>query len=278
MIDGSTRILAHIGDPTEVFKAPLIYNPYFESIGLNAAVVPMGVRAADRETALPAIFRFTNVHGALITMPHKVGVVPLLDEASTAVRVAGAANAVRVEADGRLVGDLFDGEGFLRGVLRRGRRVAGASALIVGAGGVGSAIAASLAGAGAGRLALFDVNEAAAEALAGRLACHHPGLAVTVGSIDPAGHDIVVNATPLGMADGDPLPLDIARLSPDAFVGEVVMRRETTPLLAAARARGCAVQVGLDMLFEQLPAYLGFFGFPVATPERLRELARLPDP
>ena len=97
-----------------------------------------------------------------------------------------------------------------------------------------------------------------------------------IGSNDPAGLDIVVNATPLGMRKDDPLPLDVSRLSPSTFVGEVVMKEEITPLLAAARARGCAFQVGTDMLFEQIPAYLEFFGFPATTADYLRSIARLP--
>ncbi len=100
-------------------------------------------------------------------------------------------------------------------------------------------------------------------------------MAVTTGSNDPAGFDIVVNATPLGMNAGDPLPLDVARLDPAAFVGEVVMKQEMTAFLDAARARGCRYQVGTDMLFEQIPAYLEYFGFPTTTPEVLRQHARI---
>ena len=85
----------------------------------------------------------------------------------------------------------------------------------------------------------------------------------------------MVNATPMGMNEGAPLPMDVSRLAPATFVGEVVMKTEMTAFLAAAKARGCAVQVGSDMLFEQIPAYLEFFGFPSTTPEHLRSVARL---
>ena len=168
---------------------------------------------------------------------------------------------------------MFDGEGFVRGVLRKGRAVEGASALVVGSGGVGSAIAASLAKAGVARLAVFDAGAAAMESLAGRLRTAYPALAVETGSNDPAGFDIVVNATPLGMKPGDPMPVEIERIAPSTFVGEVVMKEEITPFLAAVRARGCAFQVGSDMLFEQIPAYLEFFGLPTTTPEELRALS-----
>jgi len=274
MLSGRTRLIAHIGHPTESFRAPLVYNPWFERAGADVLVVPMGVKAGDLAAIFRPLFRLSNILGALITMPHKVEVVGLLDEVSTAVKVAGSCNAVRLEPDGRVVGDMFDGEGFVRGVRRRGRTLAGARALVVGAGGVGSAIAASLAGAGVATLAIADLRRAVVDDLAARLATHHPALDIRTGSTDPAGYDIVVNATPLGMNPGDPLPLDVARLAPTTLVGEVVMKQEMTPFLTAAAARGCEVQLGSDMLFEMIPAYLEFFGLPVASADELRAVAR----
>jgi shikimate dehydrogenase len=170
---------------------------------------------------------------------------------------------------------MFDGEGFVRGLRRKGCRLQGARALVVGAGGVGSAIAATRAAAGGAMQSLPDSRPEAAQGLAERLAAHCPGVELRTGRNDPQGHDIVVNATPLGMNEGDPMPIDVARISADAFVGEVVMKAEMTPFLQAVRERGCRFQVGSDMLFEQIPAYLEFFGLPSTTPERLRELARL---
>jgi len=275
MISGTTKIIVHLGVPTESFRAPMIYNPYFEDRGIDAVVVPMGCEAEDYPAFLRLVFRLRNIAGALITMPHKVTTVGLLDEASTTVEVCGACNAVRRDDEGRLIGDMFDGEGFVRGVLRKGRDIEGASAIIVGSGGVGSAIAASLAKAGAKRLTLFDTRADAAERLAGSLTRHYPQIAISTGSHDPAGFDIVVNATPIGMNADDPLPMDVDRIDPSALVGEVVMKREETAFLAAARARGCAIQVGTDMLFEQIPAYLEFFGLPSTTPDELRRLARI---
>ena len=276
MITGTTKLIAHLGYPTESFKAPLIYNPYFEKSGIDAVVVPMGCKPEDYPSFLKLIFRLSNIHGALITMPHKITTIGLLDGVSTNAKVAGSCNAVRLQPDGKLIGDMFDGEGFVRGLLRKGQWVAGAQVLIVGAGGVGSAIAASLAGAGARRIALYDDNPATSAGLGNRLKTHYPMTEVSMGSTDPAGFDIVVNATPLGMRKDDPLPLDVSRLSPTTFVGEVVMKEEITPFLAAARERGCAFQVGTDMLFEQIPAYLEFFGFPTTSAEDLRSIAQLP--
>ena len=275
MINGNTELIAHIGYPTHAFKAPMIYNPYFDHIGVNVRVMPMGCQSADYPAFLRAVFTLTNIRGALITMPHKVTTLGLLDRVTPTVEVAGSCNAVRRGADGLLEGDMFDGEGFVRGVLRKGLRLDGARALVVGTGGVGSAIAASLAASGIGAISLYDMHTASCEGLAGRLKQHYPALDVRTGSNDPAGHDLVVNATPMGMNEGDALPMDISRLAPTTFVGEVVMRTEMTAFLTAAQARGCPVQVGSDMLFEQIPAYLEFFGFPTTTAEVLRSLAAL---
>jgi len=140
---------------------------------------------------------------------------------------------------------------------------------------VGCAIAASLAAAGVAALALYDPHEASQSGLAQRLQAHYPALAVSVGSNDPAGFDVVVNATPMGMNPGDPMPMDVARLDSRTFVGEVVMKSEMTAFLEAARAKGCRFQIGSDMLFEQIPAYLEFFGLPSTTPEVLRAHAQL---
>ncbi len=275
MIRGSTALIAHIGFPTFTFKSPMIYNPYFEQSGIDAVVVPMACRSEHFANFLRAVFALDNTRGALITMPHKVATVSLLDEASPSVLIAGACNAVKRNDAGQLVGDMFDGEGFVRGMRRKDCRPEGARALVVGCGGVGSAIAASLAGAGVAAISLFDAQPAVAEALAGRLAAHYPQLMLQTHSNDPTNHSVVVNATPLGMNDGDPMPMDVSRIARDAFVGEVVLKAEMTAFLRAAQARGCRFQVGSDMLFEQIPAYLEFFGFPTTTPENLRSIAKL---
>jgi len=132
MINGNTEIIAHIGYPTHTFKSPMIYNPYFEEAGINAVVVPMGCKPEHFQNFLKAVFSLENTRGALITMPHKVSVVALLDEVTPTVRVAGACNAVKKLADGRLVGDMFDGAGFVRGVQRKGFDLTGKRVLVVG--------------------------------------------------------------------------------------------------------------------------------------------------
>jgi shikimate dehydrogenase len=277
VISGKTTLIAHLGYPTFAFKAPLIYNPWFDKNGIDAVVVPMGVKAEEYRQFFPLLFRLTNIRGALVTMPHKVTTCDLVDELSPTARIAGAANAVLLREDGSLVGDQFDGTGFVRGVQRKGFDLLGKRAFVVGCGGVGSPIAASLAEAGVAAIGLFDANAAVSEALAARLREQYSDLETTTGVDDPDGYDIVVNATPLGMREGDPLPMDVERIRPGTFVGEVVMTQEYTPFLRAAKEKGCPVQVGKDMLFEMIPAYLEFFGYGTATPEELRAVSQVQD-
>jgi shikimate dehydrogenase len=273
-ISGTTELIAHIGFPTHGFKSPLIYNPYFAAAGIDAVVVPMGCRAEHFPAVLRTVFLLTNVRGALITMPHKQACAGLVDEVTTAVAIAGSCNAVRRLDDGRLHGDVFDGEGFVRALTRKGCAINGARVFITGAGGVGSAIAAALATAGASSIAVWDVAAERGASLAARLTSHYPALIVTTTISDPAHHDIVVNATPAGTAPGDPMPMDPARIDPAAWVADVVLFPEMTPFLLAAQRRGCRVQVGSDMLYEQIPVYLEYFGLPTTTAERLRELTQ----
>ncbi len=276
MISGTTMLVAHLGYPTHTFKSSLICNPWFEKNGIDAAVVPMGIKAADYPGFFRSIFALANIRGALVTMPHKVATLELVDEISPTAAIAGATNAVLRRGDGSLLADQFDGAGFVRGMLRKGFDPSGKRALVVGNGGVGSAIAASLAGGGLAEIGLFDPDAAASEALAQRIGLHYPDVKVVVGSRDPEGCDLIVNATPLGMEDGDPLPVDVDRVAPGSYVGDVVLKTDVTPFLRAAKDKGCTIQVGSDMLFELIPAYLEFFGFAGAAPDELRAAAQRP--
>jgi shikimate dehydrogenase len=275
MISGTTTLIAHLGYPTHTFKSSLICNPWFETHAIDAVVVPMGIKPEDYPDFFRSVFTLTNIRGALVTMPHKVVTMNLVDEVSPTAQIAGATNAVLRRDDGSLLAEQFDGAGFVRGALRKGFDPHGKRALVVGNGGVGSPIAASLAGLGLAGIGLFDPDTGASDTLAQRISAHYPDVQIAMGSKDPEGYDLIVNATPLGMRDGDPMPVDIDRITPGSYVGDVVLKAGMTPFLQAAKEKGCTVQVGSDMLFEMIPAYLEFFGFGTATAEELRTTAQL---
>lgn len=272
VINGHTRLYAHIGDPIDIVRSPWIYNPWFLGQGIDASLVPMSVSRERLQVSVEALRHMANVHGLIVTMPHKVAIVGLLDSASEAVRAAGSCNAVVKRTDGTLHGDLFDGTGFVQGLLRREFTIQGARCLVIGAGGVGSAIVAALAAEDAMLVRVFDPATGNLSRLVARVAAAYPATRVEAGTNDPEGFDLVVNASPLGMRPDDPLPVDVRRLAPQAFIGEVVMKPALTPFLAAAQARGLRVQAGVDMLYEQIPLYLEMFGHGRPTPDALRAI------
>jgi shikimate dehydrogenase len=198
--------------------------------------------------------------GFIVTAPHKRAAVPLCDEVVGEGRLVGAINTVRRESDGRLVGDLFDGSGFVEGLRGVGWDPARRRIFLMGAGGAGNALAFALARAGVAALTLHNRTAAKAEDLAGRVKAAYPACDVRTGPRDARGHDIAVNATSVGLAPGDPPPFDVAMLPPSTLVAEVIMIPELTPLLAAARARGLQVQFGRHMLDCQVELMFRFLG------------------
>jgi shikimate dehydrogenase len=227
MISGTTALVAHLGYPTHTFKSSLICNPWFEKNHVDAVVVPMGIKPDDYRDFFRSVFTLTNIRGALVTMPHKVTTMELVDEISPTAEIAGATNAVLRREDGSLLADQFDGAGFVRGVLRKGFDPTGKRALVVGNGGVGSPIAASLAGLGLAEIGLYDPNTAASEALAQRIGRHYPEVKVVIGSRSPEGYDLLVNATPIGMKDNDPC-LSTPTGSPPAPTSETLCSKLTS--------------------------------------------------
>jgi shikimate dehydrogenase len=258
-INALTRILPVIGDPIGQVRAPTIWNPLFQHNGIDAVCVPMRVPPASLRSFWEGIRGLGNLVGLVVTIPHKPAMLTLLDEASPRARQVGAVNAVVIRPDGRAMGDIFDGIGFVEGLRASGQRVDGRRALIVGSGGVGSAIAFGVAEAGARGVDVSDIVAARSNALSARLGS--AGYASSATSSDPAGYDLVVNATPLGMRADDPLPFDCGRLEPAAIVADAVIGASLTPVLQAARDRGCFVQPGAIMTDQQLELYARFFGF-----------------
>jgi shikimate dehydrogenase len=237
----------------------------------------MGSSPRTIGSSFRCFFKMSNIRGALVMMPHKVTTTELVDELTPIALVAGASNAVLVCTDGSLLGDQFDGAGFARGVARKGFDATGKSALVVGNGGVGSLIAASLVDAGLSRIGLFDRFIKASDALAERLNKHYPDVEVTIGSKDPEGYDLVVNATPLGMKDDDPMPIEADRIAPSTFVADVVMKQTITPFLQAAIDKGCQIQIGKEHALRADSGLSGVLRFRVDDPDELRAVSQIPD-
>jgi len=258
-VTGATRVHVLIGDPVGQVRSPALYNRLCAAHGIDAIFVPLAIPAARFAEGVAGLRALANLAGIVVTIPHKSAMLDEVDEASTRARMIGAVNAIRVEPDGRWVGDAFDGVGYVEGLRANGHDPAGKSVQLVGAGGAGSSMAFALAEAGVARLRIHDPVASRVKRVAAGLAERHPDVIVEVGAVDPAGVDIVANATPLGMTDGDPLPVDPACIKPTQLVTDMIMKPPVTPLLRAAAARGCPTVPGLAALEGQAAVNMRFF-------------------
>lgn len=249
-LDGETRLYPIIGDPIGQVKSPALLSAILAERGENALVVPMHVPSVDLAATVAALKSVHNVEGLIATVPHKVATLALCDATSERARYAGSVNVMRRRGDGAWAGDNTDGQGYMDGLAACGFDVAGRSALLIGAGGAGAAVAYEILARGAAELALHDIDAARRDALIGRLSERFPGR-VRAGGTDPRGFALVADVTPLGMRPGDPLPVAAEHLTPDQTVASAVTKPEITPLLAAARERGCTTMPGRGMFDAQ---------------------------
>ena len=256
-LDGSTRLHFIVGDPIAQVKSPAGVSQALRVAGLNALCLPAHVPAADLAAWFQGVSLTRNVDGIIVTVPHKMACLDLCATTTERARFVGAVNTLRRNPDGSWHGDMFDGEGFVQALLSAGGKLAGRSALLVGAGGAGSAIAHAFVLAGVSRLAIHDPDGARRSSLVARLAALGRGQ-VQHGSADPTGFDVVINASPMGMRPGDPLPIEADKLHASQFAGCVITQPAVSPWLQAARDRGCRSMNGADMFAQVRDLMVGF--------------------
>ncbi len=260
-ITGSTRLFGIIADPISQVRTPEVLNAYFAAHGIDAVMVPMHVSADGLPAAMQAFRQMKNLGGIIVTVPHKTEVAALCDVLGPAGRAIGSINTIRRLPDGRLEGDMFDGAGFVSGLVAQGHDPRGRRVLLLGAGGAAGAIAFALAQGGVAHLAVANRTASKAQDVLDRVQPSFPGVDFALGSADAAGYDIIVNATSLGMKEGDPLPLDASTLQPGQLVAEIIMKPEMTALLHTAQSAGCRIHLGKHMLDEQVRQMVSYFGY-----------------
>ncbi|MGG2398682.1 shikimate dehydrogenase family protein [Pseudomonas sp. SH1-B] len=254
MVNGTTELVAIVGSPIAQVKSPENFNRWFSDNALDRVMLPIDISAEKLTVFLDTLRGWQNLRGCVVTIPYKQQVVEHLDELSERASALRSVNVIRREADGRLIGDNVDGEGFLNAARQQGFDAKGKRALVIGAGGVGSAIAYSLCQAGVSALSLFDVSAERTAQLAQLLTGAFPDLPVQTHLDSLSEFDLVANASPVGMGDSGELPLPpvlMHSLPATAHVADVVTAPEITPLLALAKARGCSIQTGPQMALAQ---------------------------
>lgn len=259
-LSGATRVYFIVGHPVAQVKSPAGVTAELRAAGRDAIVVPAHILPADLPAFFACVSSMRNVDGVIATVPHKFSAVAFCATLTDEAAFLGAANTLRRNADGSWHGAMLDGRAMVAALLGAGCEPTGKRVLLVGAGGAGSAIGHALIMAGVASLDIRDNDTARTDALVARLG----GLRrATVRRAPDNDDDLdtfdgVVNASPAGMQAGDPLPVDVMRLRAGAFVGDVVTKPPLTPMIEAARARGCPTVTGTQM-FEQVSGLIVAF-------------------
>jgi shikimate dehydrogenase len=262
LVLGTTRFIAIVGDPVSHVRSPEFYNPRLVKAGADVVLIPLHVPSEAFEAVVPSLQQIGNLVGLVFTVPFKERVVRFADEVLPTALQTGAVNAMRRDPDGRWIADMFDGAGLIRALESLDASPVGRRILLIGAGGAGRAIAMSLARKGARSITLFDLDAGKRDQLARDVRHFYPACPVeTPETVSAAGHDIIINATPIGMAPGDGLPVPLGPLDPAMVVFDIVPKPDVTPLMAHARAVGCRVGGGRSMIDGQADAVLEFLGF-----------------
>ncbi|XBS70760.1 shikimate dehydrogenase [Acerihabitans sp. KWT182] len=262
IVDGSTRLFGIVGDPITQVQTPQLMTGLFQAQGVNALLLPFQVAAEHFETTLRGLMGLSNLDGLVITVPHKVRACGLVNSLSPRAQQVGAINVMRPLPDGTWAGDIFDGEGLVRGMERQGFAITGKRIKQLGAGGGGSAVAVALAAAGAAVISLCDPQPSLAQELAARINRFYPRrpAEATADGVGTEGYDLLVNCSPVGMRPGDGMPAPFGDFAPSLGVVDIIMHPEETPLLAHARRCGCRAMNGRPMIEGQLEAFSDFFG------------------
>ena len=263
MIGGATQLVAIVGSPISQVKSPENFNTWFARHELNLAMIAIDMREQALDAFLDSLRGWQNLRGCVVTVPYKQLLATRLDEVSERALALRSVNVIRRESDGRLLGDNVDGEGFLNAARQHQFQAEGKSALVVGSGGVGSAIAYSLCQAGVSQLTITDVSTERALALVDLLRTAFPSIAISSEFDSLNSFELVVNASPVGMGGSGELPLSanlLNSLKAGTLVADVVTSPEITPLLAFARDRQCPIQTGPEMAYAQLGNLGNFMG------------------
>lgn len=245
-IGGRTKITGIFGYPVEHTLSPGMHNAAFEAMGLDYCYVPFLVHPDNLAAAVTAV-RALNLRGVNVTVPHKEKVIPFLDEVNEEAVFMGAVNTI-VNSGGKLSGYNTDGRGFMQSLSESGVTPKDKDIVIIGAGGAARAIGYYLCQE-ARSLSVFGRSRERLERLVHDLNKIKNNVSILEDIVGIKNHHIIINATPLGLKEDDPLPFDSRPLREGQVVCDLIYKN--TPILAAAAKKGCVAINGIGMLLWQ---------------------------
>ena len=263
---GTTTFYTMIGNPIIQVKSPFFYNRYFAEHDIDAVMIAMDVPSAQVKGHFRHMRAISNFGGCIVTIPHKEAVVESMDQLSERASDLLAVNVVRIE-NGRLIGNMVDGLGFMVAVRTHGLSIRGKRVAIIGGGGAGAAIAQAIAESGADEMVIKEIRTERHGFLERLLKKTNPEMKISFELSGLEGFDLVVNATPVGMNDDPNIPFPTDTLSPPTLVADVITNPKVTPWLAAALKKGCKVLYGAEMAYGQFGLMGRHMGLDIPDPE-----------
>lgn len=257
-LNGATRLYPLLGDPIKYARSPDWLSKHMAKRGMNCISLPMEVPEGQLKVVMDGLAASMNVDGLSLTMPHKITGVEYCATLSETSQMLGVVSAIRRNKDGSWYGHTTDGDAFVKAQIDNGATVDGAKVLVMGAGGAGSAIVISMLEQGAAEVAVYDLDRARSERIVGLLKDKVGDRVRVAETNDPAGFNLVSNATSMGMDDNDPMPIDGDKLTADMFVGDVIAGHGDTKIIKAAKAAGCKTADGDAMVVAVLDVMCDF--------------------
>ena len=253
---GTTKIYACLADPIDHVKAPTIFTSIFKEKNIDAVMVPIHIEKDNLKNVIASLKNIKNFQGMTVTIPHKTTIANLCDHLEQDAEFTESVNWIKFDKDRKLIGNNFDGQGFVAGFLSQNFLIKNKKVCIFGAGGAAVSIACSLAKQKIKSLRIINRNYDKALELINKIKIIDKDLLVEVSKYKDNfllnDYDIIINATSLGLHKDDKLPFDVSKTSPNAIIADIIMQPLETELLKQAKKLGRSVHYGKYMIDSQI--------------------------
>ena len=252
---GTTDIYGCLADPIDHVKAPTIFTRIFDNKQIDAVMIPIHLNENNLENVVSSLKLIENFKGMTVTIPHKTSIAKLCDYLEPDAIFTGAVNWIKFDNNRNLIGDNFDGQGFVNGLHGQNYSLKDKSVCLFGAGGAAISIACSLANEQIKSIKIINRDLNKAIKLKNKINAKFNLLKVEVfpeSDYNLTDCDIIINATSLGLKKTDRLPFDVTKSSQNCLIADIIMQPEETVLLKHAKSIGRSIHYGKYMIESQI--------------------------